>query len=131
MAGSILVSDRADSAVASRPTPWITISARSGWADNESDEAPAPRERSRATRDPQTCRVLVVDDDDVILGAVAGILGQEGYRVDTATNGAEALEAIERSRPHLVLLVCECPSSMGGPSREWSESGTSTCVSWS
>jgi len=92
-----------------REGPWITITARSGWAGNDPGETAAPHERSRAPRPVQTCRVLVVDDDEVILAAVSGILGQEGYRVETATNGSEALEAIERSHPDLVLLDMRMP----------------------
>lgn len=48
--------------------------------------------------------ILVVDDDQAILETVAEILADEGYAVATARNGAEALAAVERQRPHLVLL---------------------------
>ena len=92
-----------------RSSVWLTISARSGWADNEQGEASARHDRDRSQHDVQTCRVLVVDDDEVILAAVSGILGQEGYRVETATNGSEALEAIERTHPALVLLDMRMP----------------------
>jgi len=53
--------------------------------------------------------VLVVDDDEVILAAVAGVLGQEGYRVETATNGSEALDVVEHNHPDLVLLDMRMP----------------------
>jgi DNA-binding response OmpR family regulator len=53
--------------------------------------------------------ILVVDDDPGILDAVAELLRIEGYDVETAANGADALEAIARSRPALVLLDMRMP----------------------
>jgi CheY-like chemotaxis protein len=51
----------------------------------------------------------VVDDDPAILATVEEILTSEGYVVATATNGAQALEAIEQARPALVLLDMRMP----------------------
>jgi two-component system, chemotaxis family, chemotaxis protein CheY len=53
--------------------------------------------------------ILVVDDDYAIRMAVAEILQFEGYSVVTAANGAEALEAIDRLHPSLVLLDMRMP----------------------
>lgn len=53
--------------------------------------------------------ILVVDDDYAIRMAVSEILQFEGYSVATAANGAEALEAIERLKPSLVLLDMRMP----------------------
>jgi CheY-like chemotaxis protein len=53
--------------------------------------------------------VLVVDDDPTILATVAETLDLEGYPVMTATNGAEALDLVARSRPSLVLLDMRMP----------------------
>jgi two-component system, chemotaxis family, chemotaxis protein CheY len=66
------------------------------------------RER-REEQGLQTRRILVVDDDEVILAAVAGILVQEGFNVDTATNGSEALDCVERTHPDCVLLDMRMP----------------------
>lgn len=49
-------------------------------------------------------RILIVDDESDILEFVGYNLAKEGYEVFTATNGAEAVEAALRHRPHLVLL---------------------------
>lgn len=54
-------------------------------------------------------RVLVVDDDRAIVTAVAEFLGMEGYAVETASNGVEALAAIERELPSVVLLDMRMP----------------------
>jgi two-component system chemotaxis response regulator CheY len=53
--------------------------------------------------------ILVVDDDPTILATVSETLDMEGYPVVTATNGAEALEAVERDRPSMVLLDMRMP----------------------
>jgi CheY-like chemotaxis protein len=53
--------------------------------------------------------ILVVDDDPDILSVVTEVLGVEGYAVEPATNGAEALQVIERELPALVLLDMRMP----------------------
>ena len=70
------------------------------------------------------CSVLVVDDDPSILTTVAEILDLEGFPVATATNGAEALEAVERQTPTIVLLDMRMPVLDGwGFVRALQESG--------
>ena len=56
-----------------------------------------------------SCDVLVVDDDDAIRDTVAEVLKAEGYTVQAAANGAEALVAIDAQRPRLVLLDMRMP----------------------
>lgn len=53
--------------------------------------------------------VLVVDDDADILNIVEEILSLEGYNVETAANGKEALDQVRRSRPGLILLDMRMP----------------------
>jgi two-component system, chemotaxis family, chemotaxis protein CheY len=53
--------------------------------------------------------ILVVDDDEGMRETIAEMLEIEGYPVVTAANGAEALEAIDRARPSLVLLDMRMP----------------------
>lgn len=49
--------------------------------------------------------VLVVEDDAAILQALIDAIGAEGYRVETATNGLEALEKLRWGlRPCLIVL---------------------------
>ena len=54
-------------------------------------------------------RVLVVDDDPDILDALSEILEVEGYRVQRARNGREALQRLELGLPDLVLLDLMMP----------------------
>ena len=53
--------------------------------------------------------MLVVDDDPDILDALSEILEVEGYEVQRARNGREALQRLERGLPDLVLLDVMMP----------------------
>jgi CheY-like chemotaxis protein len=57
----------------------------------------------------QNDTVLVVDDDTSILDTVAAILIGEGYEVVSATSGQEALDAVARKRPLVILLDMRMP----------------------
>ena len=47
-------------------------------------------------------RILVVDDEKSLLIALRGLLSREGYQVETASSGEEALRRIETGSFHLV-----------------------------
>jgi CheY-like chemotaxis protein len=53
--------------------------------------------------------VLVVDDDAAIRDAVRDVLESAGIAVETASNGADALDKVSRRRPRLVLLDMRMP----------------------
>jgi CheY-like chemotaxis protein len=53
--------------------------------------------------------ILVVDDDPTILSAISEFLDLEGYRFEIASNGAEALRAVERDTPQAVVLDMRMP----------------------
>src|SRR5215470_7369073 len=48
-------------------------------------------------------RILVVDDERAMLVALKGLLSKEGYQVETASSGEEAVQKIESGRFHVVL----------------------------
>jgi CheY-like chemotaxis protein len=54
-------------------------------------------------------RILVVDDDVSIRGFLAEALKDEGYEVQTAGNGQEALARLDGWRPDLILLDLMMP----------------------
>jgi two-component system, OmpR family, KDP operon response regulator KdpE len=58
-------------------------------------------------------RVLVVDDELAILRAVQTNLARHDFRIETATNGQEVLDAYARVRPDLVLLDLGLPDMDG------------------
>jgi two-component system response regulator MprA len=70
---------------------------------------------------PETCaphldrnmRILVVDDDPEIVSFLKRGLTYEGYTVDTASDGAEALAKARDAEPNLVILDVMMPGMDG------------------
>lgn len=57
--------------------------------------------------------ILVVDDEQSYRDALSVALRNEGFLVETAADGQEAIERFERSRPALVLLDVMLPKMSG------------------
>jgi class 3 adenylate cyclase/CheY-like chemotaxis protein len=57
--------------------------------------------------------ILVVDDTPQNIRILDAVLSPRGYRVVSATSGAEALDAVARERPDLVLLDIVLPDLDG------------------
>ncbi len=53
---------------------------------------------------PEKKQILVVDDDPDFVAIVTRVLESSGYEVEAAANGAQALTAMRRRKPDLVLL---------------------------
>jgi CheY-like chemotaxis protein len=60
------------------------------------------------TADEQS-RVLVVEDDVGTAEAIRAILQDEGYAVEVATDGRQALERVGETRPDVVLMDLMMP----------------------
>lgn len=58
-------------------------------------------------------RILVVDDDIAVRSIVSDALRQDGYVVDTAANGREALAAFSHRAPDAVVLDLSMPEMDG------------------
>ncbi len=58
-------------------------------------------------------KVLVVDDSALMRRQLTDILGSAGFEVETARNGAEALELLARFQPHVVTLDVTMPEMDG------------------
>lgn len=58
-------------------------------------------------------RILVVDDDELSRQALAEILDDEGFEVEVACDGAEALAMIRRDPPALVISDVRMPCVSG------------------
>ena len=61
----------------------------------------------------QDKKILVVDDEPNILRSLTYILNKEGYDVSTAEDGAEAMDMIRDSKPHLMILDVMMPNMSG------------------
>jgi CheY-like chemotaxis protein len=70
---------------------------------------PSSTARPQAGGDGHQNTVLVVDDDTSILDTVSSILSGEGYDVVSAATGEEALAAVARNQPLLILLDMRMP----------------------
>jgi putative two-component system response regulator len=61
----------------------------------------------------QTASVLIVDDDRTVARVLGSLLQRRGYAVRLAHDGAEALAAVNDSRPDVVLLDVVLPEVNG------------------
>jgi two-component system KDP operon response regulator KdpE len=58
-------------------------------------------------------RILVIDDEPAMVGAVAALVGSVGHRVSAAYDGSEGLRRLEADRPDLVILDLAMPGMDG------------------
>jgi len=58
-------------------------------------------------------RILIIDDEDVILDSCSLILEGSGYLVQTAQDGAAGLRAVEEFQPDLVFIDLKMPGIPG------------------
>jgi PAS domain S-box-containing protein len=62
---------------------------------------------------PREFRILVVDDNRDAADMISDLLAVEGYAVETAYGGVEALRKAEQMHPHMVLLDLLMPDITG------------------
>lgn len=78
---------------------------------------PAPTEPvvpvSEPLADPSRYRVLLVDDEPGIIEVLQTLLGEKGYTIESACNGAQALEMIQ-ARPYDLVISDLCMPGLGG-----------------
>lgn len=58
-------------------------------------------------------RVLLVDDDPVVLRIYRDGLGRQGFQVDTAADGLAAMKALRAARPDIIVLDLMMPRLSG------------------
>ncbi|HKP55468.1 MAG TPA: sigma-54 dependent transcriptional regulator [Polyangiales bacterium] len=87
------------------PDSQISRSFCAGASSTENLAPVAPRTRSG--------RILVVDDEANARGALAELLREEGYSVETAADGFKALPKLEEFAPDLLLTDLKMPGLDG------------------
>ncbi len=60
-----------------------------------------------------TTKILIADDEPNILISLEFLMKREGYEVHLARDGQEALDALRREHPRLVLLDVMMPKKTG------------------
>jgi two-component system, OmpR family, alkaline phosphatase synthesis response regulator PhoP len=58
-------------------------------------------------------KILIADDEPSIVAAVEFLLRRNGYEVEVARNGEEALQLVDTSHPDLVVLDVMMPVKSG------------------
>lgn len=61
----------------------------------------------------QAIRVVVADDEEIVLSLVRDALEDEGYEVLSAANGADALEQVRQHSPQLIITDIRMPRMDG------------------
>jgi DNA-binding NtrC family response regulator len=61
----------------------------------------------------KTIKILLVDDEESIRTATAAVLEEEGYAVDTAANGKEAIEKSNANFYNVALIDYRLPDMEG------------------
>ncbi|MFC1705939.1 GAF domain-containing protein [Planctomycetota bacterium] len=84
-----------------------------------SEEQPEPRAPRAGLASGDKARILLMDDEEIVLKTVAGMLRRHGHEVESARNGSEAVrmyrEALAEPGPFsLVILDLTVPGGMGG-----------------
>ncbi len=68
---------------------------------------------SSAAGNPEDMRILIVDDDESVWDVLYYIVRKEGFRVEKASDGTEAMEKARLLHPALIILDLMLPGSGG------------------
>lgn len=64
-------------------------------------------------------KILVIDDNPVVLKAMQGRLQSDGFDVVTSADGSEGIQRARRERPDLILLDLNFPPDVAGSGPAW------------
>ena len=70
-------------------------------------------QNGRPAAPSDSLKILVVDDEPAMVGALGALLGQAGHRIVAAYDGDEALRRFRDDKPDLVLLDLAMPGLDG------------------
>ena len=119
---SVLAELKADDELSDIPVIMLTMvdDKNRGYALGAADYMTKPVDRARLSHILEKyvccsppCPVLLVEDDEVTRHMMRQMLEREGWTVDEASNGREALERLEHNRPELILLDLMMPEMDG------------------
>lgn len=84
-----------------------------GQRRNREKQRHVRHDRPGRSRKKRMTTVLLVDDDTNALAALKELVGQEGYRVRTASDGSDALQSALDDPPDVVISDCMMPRMDG------------------
>ncbi len=58
-------------------------------------------------------KILIIDDDPVIVKYLETLFGDNGYETCTATSSMEGLDQVKKEKPDLITLDLEMPGEWG------------------
>jgi CheY-like chemotaxis protein len=58
-------------------------------------------------------KILVIDDDPIIVKYIVSLMEDNGYETCTASGGLEAVEVLKAEKPDLITLDLEMPDEWG------------------
>lgn len=91
-------------------TFWFSVPLKScATAGAARETAAATAAAGNAVRAPLTGSVLLVEDNEVNREIARAMLHNFGLSIDTAEDGAQAIEAFSRGQHDLILLDCQMP----------------------
>lgn len=59
------------------------------------------------------CQIIIADDEPFVLKALTFVFQKEGFSVETAVDGEEALEKIKKLKPKVVFMDVMMPKKNG------------------
>lgn len=74
----------------------------------------ANRAMEPARKNPEKIRILVVEDESLIAEWIAEALGEQGFEVQTASNGVDALRHLVSSTIDVLFTDINLPGNMDG-----------------
>jgi len=78
-----------------------------------STRVPKPQVDERSSSSSDGLRILLVEDNVVNQKVALALLNKLGHQVETATNGIEAVTAVEENRYDVVFMDCQMPEMDG------------------
>lgn len=109
----------ADSGAAALPTPTGAVAMRTGAVAMRTGSVSLRNTVSLPKVGGQKRRILLMDDEQMILDIVSRMLGHLGYDVTTCTDGSQAIAAFSKAKAHsenfdVVMMDLVIPNGVGG-----------------
>ncbi|MEZ5627545.1 MAG: response regulator [Rhodocyclaceae bacterium] len=102
-----------DSTAGEGSTFWMCVQLRRAPAQRSAPAPDTPAAQPTSSGGTQSCRLLLAEDSEVNREVAVAMLHANGYRVDTAENGLEAV-ALARATPYdLILMDIQMPAMDG------------------